>query len=196
MKWVKLHLLLIVLTVQLVALWQQEEPVPYFPIEISRTAASGSVNRWLFPLGIVSLGVTLRSRGLLRRYRLVWVALLCIACFDDKYHPVLNQVGVALLFVTLMRSLLLALPDDEEERLKRVRQHVLVIAAAGSIYLTRFVLKLAIVYLLELQPGDTVYERVMEIMHHSEAVWATLAIFRLCGVMQWLAFGLLAREMH
>lgn len=205
MKWVKLHLLVIVLMVQATALfWERDEPLPYFPIEISRTAATGVLNRWLFLLAILSLGVTLHLRRLLERYRLVWIALLFLAWFDDKHHPLSHQISVGLLFLGLIHALSQdLLPGDEKSRLRHAEKYAPVIFGAAAIYVARVVMKVLVVLLFELETYGgplVILERVMTIMHHGSAVcltpWVTINVFRLCGVMQWLVFGLLAREMH
>lgn len=82
---VKIHLLVLVILIQTIALLNTTSALPYFPIEVSRTAECGELNQWIFPLGVLSLGLTMYLTNYLKaKYSIAWFGLLLLAWFDDK----------------------------------------------------------------------------------------------------------------
>jgi hypothetical protein len=202
-KWTKRALCGLVVAVQGVALLSSDpaEQLPYFPIEVSRTAATTAINRWLFPAGVLSLvpvahwadGATIEQ---FRRFGGAWLGLLTVAWFDDCRHPLLHAVGVAAMALGLVYA------RNYARRFSwwnapRHNKHLL---QAGALYAWRVLLKVITVAALELSAGSAwwsplaIGRRAHEIMQGVAPVLyprATLNVFRLCGVLQWLVFVLL-----
>ncbi len=100
----KLHTLLVIVGVWFCALFVDCR-VPYFPIEISRTAASGPTAHSVFIWGTMSVGATLLYETYKARhlpiFRLVlgnplmlWPIVMIIAWFDDTRHFYLHNTAV------------------------------------------------------------------------------------------------------
>lgn len=101
----KIHTALVITCVWFCALFVDRK-VPYFPIEISRTAASGPVAHSVFVWGIMSTIVTLlyetyRAWRTVSVFQLVfgnpmilWPIVVFIAWFDDTRHFYLHNGAV------------------------------------------------------------------------------------------------------
>ena len=102
----KLHTVCVIVLIWICALFVDKK-VPYFPIEISRTAASGPAAHSVFIWGTLSVGPTLlfetyklgtqgvdMFRLVLGNPMLLWPIVLCIAWFDDTRHFFLHNFAV------------------------------------------------------------------------------------------------------
>jgi hypothetical protein len=206
--WTKRALGCLVLTVQGVALYSGE--LPYFPIEVSRTAATTTLNRWLFPAGAVALvpvaclcdGATPRQ---LERYLPAWLGLVSLAWLDDTTYPVGHIVAVALMACGLLwahnHNLAQKLAQKPlQQLLQQIRQHNKLAAYFGVLYAFHGLLKLAAVVFLE---PPSCWWSPWEIAQRAHSIgqgtcdsvllhpW-TLGLFRLSGVVQWVALGALS----
>lgn len=191
----------IVLSLQSVALVSGE--LPYFPIEVSRTAATTLFNRWLFPLGVLALvpvaclddGAT---RAQLVRIAPAWSGLLLLAWFDDTHHLFLHMVGVALMLagVVYARNYEL-LHGLRRFSLWQLPRHNAMLLRGVALYAWRILIKVVVVGLLESDSWSpfAIGWRANALMQGtSEALYphVTLNVFRLCGVLQWGVFVLLS----
>lgn len=106
MECVKGHLLAVVLATQVSALiWGK---VPYFPIEISRTAASGAIPLTVFRVGVASSILTLLlARSLNPLTCSVWLCLTVICVFDDVNFWALHMLGVGGMILVAIYSVYL-----------------------------------------------------------------------------------------
>lgn len=199
--WTRTAMCGLVLALQSVALWSGE--LPYFPIEVSRTAATTAFNRWLFPFGVLWLvpvacvvdGATLVQ---LRRIAPAWLGLLLLAWFDDSHHLLLHMAGVALMLL----GVVYARNYDFVWGVRRfslwyLPVHNKYIIRGVALYAFRVLLKVVTVALLESEGWSpfAIGWRANEIMQGTSAALyprVTLNVFRLCGVLQWAVFVLLS----
>jgi hypothetical protein len=200
-KWTKRAMCGLVVALQSVALWSGE--VPYFPIEVSRTAATTLLNRWLFPAGVLALvpvacladGATTAQ---LRRFAPAWLGLLTLAWFDDSQYLLLHMAGVA----AMLTGIVYARDHDYIHGLARFSVWSLPVRNAAilrgaALYGARVALKVITVAALESSSWwpTAIGWRANEIMQGTaEAHYplVTLNVFRLCGVLQWVVFLLLS----
>lgn len=193
----KAHLLATVVATQCTALLAGS--VPYFPIEVSRTIASGPLPTLVFRLGVWSLGLSLCwTRTLTWNTAALWLSVVWIAEFDDVRHWALHMMGVGMLFAACTFSSVQ----------HRGTAALLPLGAAFTIYVLRILLKLAAVllFLVEEWPmsngtpsttlvnvGRVGFDKSMDIMYRGAVACPrsyehVLPMFKLGGVLQWAAF--------
>lgn len=191
---VKAWLAVTVLITQTIALCKRS--VPYFPIEISRTVAANETTKYAFLFGVVSLLLPIMYTGDYLTYMPVWCALVMLAYYDDKSAWTVHMLGVAMALVCASF---------------RIYEHgmigVNIIALASTAYLSRVIIKLVCVNSLEFGRGSIVllydtkayknaFQKSMAITRNGAEKCnyprVTLAVFKLGGVLQWLAFYLLS----
>jgi hypothetical protein len=148
--------------------------VPYFPIEISRTAASGPYGYYGLCAGTLLLCpyVQGRSDGWIS-----WIGLVILAIIDDKMSWTLHMTGVCIMFIGIM--------------LKTDTSKMIAFMLFGMLFMFRLVLRNVPVCLFEVDEitiGNIIAKN-KEIMYtgrcNSEI---TLLMFKLSGVLQWVVF--------
>ncbi len=187
MLYVKLHLLVTVLIVQTLALLDRVSTLPYFPIEISRTAASSHMAGLAFRAGAVTSFVTLYYTDALNWVTLLlWVGLMIIAFVPDNLHFAGHMSGVGVVFVA---SLLQAWDRPNG---------LIILTVAMLLFLSRNVLKFLVLqhdsraswFSLDLYKEVTA--RNFAIMFsppgQTQVAPDVLNVFRLGGVLQWVSF--------
>lgn len=193
MEWfIKVNLFLVILLTQLASIFFQPEKLPYFPIEISRSASSNELSRFIFMAGMAFMFFPIMYSGELEKYFPVWVSVMILAYFDDKNYWLLHMVGVFLLFVTSFY------------RIYHCGFREFYIAFIALIlYVMRVFFKFFTVAYLEQQihPFDlpynlqSIFDQTKQIMYLGASVCRypeiTLSVFRITGVMQWCVFYLL-----
>jgi hypothetical protein len=151
--------------------------VPYFPIEVSRLLASGWAAWSTFVFGLAYIGIKLFIFG---PWKLLptWFCIVGIAVFDDVSNWALHMTFVGLMAGTIViRSIMSP-------------QRLFVILCAAFVYASRLVLKLGAMVVLE---GEWTTAYGLEIMYTGQTKSPhTLLIFRVCGVLQWVSFWMLA----
>lgn len=193
--------------------WQH---VPFFPIEISRTIASGPVTVGVFRIGIYSLGVWLLMAMPAPEVIpwTVWglyVGLSTVATFPDNVHLLLHCLGVLIVFVSSLGQVVLS---DQPQQQQQQQQQWIILGTAIFIMGIRWPMRaMAIVFadranglppfvLTDLsrliQWGKALYERnhallftVGAITPNNDPTTLLLFAYGLGGVMQWLSFFLL-----
>jgi hypothetical protein len=193
-----LHLAAVILTTQLVALFVDprlgvttaKHLITYFPIEISRTAASLPFAANVFKLGVLSLGAQIPFASSKDAFIPIWIGLLMIAFFDDVTYWGVHMFGVLLMFLGFLPLLLLGGPDK-----------TILFVSAISIYLLRIGLKTMVIVLIELDlpinqvvaSRTAIFTKSLDVMQHGSLNPDVVDVFRVCGVVQWCAFYLLYR---
>lgn len=178
-KW---HVLLTVLLTQALAYWKGN--LPYFPIEVSRTAASDPLALNAFRIGILTLIFTLQTTEPYHTAKLfVWLALVCIAVFDDENYKMLHVVGLVMLGFGMAWLAALRKPYGWP-----------ILLTAAVIYGIRLVFKFGVLYWFEMDRLDFVGagHLALAIMSKGQASCkhapVVLPIFQICGVLQWCCF--------
>jgi len=180
--YMSLHLLIGLGLVQLAALCFSSE-LPYYPIEMSRIAASGALPLTLFRLVVLSLGIGLHMNSHLVPYT-VWVSLIVIAVFDDVIFPFLHMVGVSMLG---MSALWLVYQNKP-----LYSYNFIIVGLAACVFFLRIVAKAAAVYSLEyIHNIQEIPGEAMAIMYTGYASRDTIMVFRICGFLQWVVFAIL-----
>ena len=210
----KCHMILVILCTWLSALFI-DRSVPYFPIEISRTAASGPVAHSVFTWGSISLILSLLydncfivARG--DMFQLVfgnpimlWPIVVSIAWFDDTRHFHLHNLGVTCMLGMIALHVFFA----KDAQLK-VPVYV---SALCLVFMGAFIKGGAIVYMEMKEPlydwrvplriasntdgkMDEAVNSTLGIMYRGDASEFAhlLPIFQVTGMLQWLCFYLLA----
>lgn len=141
--------------------------LPYFPIEISRTA-TGPTSRWIFAIGL-SLSVL-------------------ILLFERPF-----SIGSLILTVGV---LLLAWIDDEVSRFWHMvvdwKTAWVPLLCCSGLYAARLIMKATAVVFLEKVPLESIATESIRIMYDGQVKEPlTLRIFEATGVMQWILLWLL-----
>lgn len=182
-----------------------ERSVPYFPIEISRTAGSSQLAHTVFIWGIISLLPTLLYESFVTFHAVsetlilgnplfIWPFILSIAWFDDKRHFVLHNVSVScMLFMVACHAI-----TGENRHLKIPIFVCVQLLAAVSVLMKA----IGIIYMEFEHPWQslrfpsvvTMANRTISVMYEGAAneMDAMKPIFQVTGAMQWLAFYLLS----
>lgn len=207
--WTKRALLGLIVTIQGIALYSSE--LPYFPIEVSRTAATTTLNRYLFPSGVVALPAVARfvdgaPWAQLQHYVLAWAGLVCVAWYDDVQYPVAHVISVLVMVMGLVR----ARHQNTTHRLMRgggsrtsssskitnlIESDDKLFVHAVALYCWRGVMKTLAVTQLEgvaWWPIDIVKYCVAIGQGVLRPSSVTLNVFRLCGALQWGVFYMLS----
>ena len=203
MEAAKIHLFATILMTQAAALWRGR--VPYFPIEIFRTAAAGDVPLLVFKTGITLLLATLYSSKCLDWITFfLWTGVMVVAFVPDTTHLIVHNLGVLVVFITAGYYVYRHSTSAAFAPL----------ACAVTIFLLRLVFKLLVLvvydkyanaYLFNAGSAITaikgIHARGTEFMfmgraaygtspsEEDDAAWAVIAgVFKICGVLQWVAF--------
>lgn len=83
-----------------------DKNLPYFPIEISRTGATGFAN-FIFSWGTIPLlFTTYLENGYSTRLTLMLVSLIIITFNDDYKYLIRHQIGVLILFLSFLYNIM------------------------------------------------------------------------------------------
>jgi hypothetical protein len=180
----KILLLLFVLIIQSVALLYGA--VPYFPIEISRTAEASPINLWLFPLCVIILPcLMLLCHEFHNKYIISLIGLILLALFDDKRHWLMHMIGI---FIMVLGTFVIILYSGE------ARERCMLLCCALMLYVTRVVMKAFIVATVELNTFSlqAIFIKSMDIMYEGASYCQypqyTLPVFQIGGLLQWIVF--------
>ena len=206
---IKYHTALVVLCTWVCGyFWDRS--IPYFPIEVSRTG-TGPVSSQVFRYGTLTIGATLWYEKhvdafikghVLDSPVLVWLWVLLIAWFPDDTHNTVHVCAVLGMVMCIFLNVLLI--GDTQRRMP-------IIVCAMAIQGAGIALKAFVVLFTELDRPmwqwriywdvlsnplrSEVYTHVKRIMFESAdnaiVPHLTLPLFRVTGVMQWLAFYLM-----
>lgn len=204
MEAVKIHMLATILATQLVAIY--DGSVPYFPIEISRTAASSPTATHVLGAGILSmLPLLYRTNTLNVMTYGMWLGLAIVAIVPDTVSKSGHMAGVAVLYIAALARIFTELNAA-------AFMHFL---CSLFIFGIRLFFKVGILLLYDTptrqswrtptdiffnpRVGQTIYNRSMEIMFggpsafkYVEDASVILPIFKVCGVLQWVSFYMLS----
>lgn len=178
--WFKLYLIAVVLTTVYFS------SPPYFPIEISRCAASGAhhiFSMGLFESFLVYAATLKQGVPLSPLVILIWAALSIIGFFNDVDHWLIHMIGVTILVVAV------ALKIKEEKRSFGVFWF------AFAVYFSRFIFKAQA--LLFLEHADDPLQHNFDIMfgHAAPLHPRTLLAFQFAGFFQWIFLAMLLYTM-
>ena len=178
----QLHLLITIVATQVTALISGK--VPFFPIEISRTAASSSLSYLVFNVGILSFIVTVLLVGLFDwNIFLLWIGLSIISIYDDVNH--LNAHNLGLVVVAIAAII----------RSYTINKWMMSIAAF-IVFVCKIIVKVLPMYYCEVSSIHDIHHRSLEIMYYGSEKSLhpniTIPILQVSGVLQWLLFYLLS----
>lgn len=194
MNAVKLHLLVTVVASQAVALY--DGAVPYFPIEISRTAASSANANRALATGFATLLVTLLYTKTLDVVTFtMWVGLMVVALVPDTLNWTVHMLGVVIVFVAALAHVY------------RHRDAALLppVICSAVCYGIRIILKAAVMLWADPKVRaatalsfsslfSVLFERSRDVMLRGPMAtdaktWAMIGpTFKVCGVLQWVSF--------
>lgn len=200
----KIHLLLTILATQIVALFVGG--VPYFPIEISRTAASSKLASGCLSIGAITLIITLVAANELTPITfMMWAGLLIVALIPDNVFMLAHMLGVVIIGVAACLHVFSARSTKDGRSLSPL------LVSFAMIYSLRWVLKVGVMLLHDpainrpgrewthvnlLSLSSELTERALDIMLNGErafggntAAWNDIRpLFQVAGVLQWVAF--------
>ena len=153
-----------------------DQSVPYFPIEISRTA-TGPYSRVLFPLGAFTSLIVAYFEVKTKHYLIVFAGFLLLALVNDKQSWSIHMLGVVLMFGGIA------------SKIYHDNTKYMTFGLILCIYMGRIVLKI----LTLTHYGYRIFEKAKDIMYTGNAdTPAQLLIFKLCGILQWVVlYGML-----
>jgi len=152
--------------------------VPYFPIEISRIAASGRYGHYGLCIGTFLLCPIIQGRA---NGWVAWVGLLILTAIDDKTSWILYMGACYAHWYPLGN--------------KSSRAKLIAFTCIGAVYMLRMIIRVIVVALLE--ADDTteltlkwVAQKNMSIMFTGKCRYpeVTLLVFKVSGVLQWVCF--------
>jgi hypothetical protein len=164
--------------------------IPYFPIEISRTA-SGGLAYYILSIGIPPLILTSYIDNNLTNGRFMMItSLFIIACFDDKTHLYEHLIGVFLLMITFLIN---AIQSDGK---------MVVVLTCFVLYILRIIIKTGFVLIFVFKKNTLndlgqMFNTIQDIMYNGENAMLLkgnmnkdyiINAFRLCGMIQWMVF--------
>ncbi len=161
--------------------------VPYFPIEISRLAASGRIASHIFKFGLAiipALYVLFPISSDDPVMLFAFLSLQLVTFWNDVDHWFIHMLGVGGICISVTVHVLLTWT--------RVKVFILIVAAV--IWTVRLILKALMVVLYEKPEKYTLYSVGMtagSIMYTGKCNNPySLHVFRVCGVLQWVVFAL------
>lgn len=187
---VKFHLFVTIIATQMAALGSGK--VPYFPIEVSRTAASSDRAAFIFQFGMsVLLGTLNLTQTLTKGTFTLWIGLLVIAFVRDTDSWWGHMAGVGIVFC----GALIHLASEKQVPL-------LPLAWAIGIMGLRVVVRSLVLIAYDPHLGSvslgTLKDRTHAIMFRGRwafadqysSVWDNTIepTLQICGVLQWVAF--------
>ena len=208
----KCHMIAVIICTWCCALFVDRK-VPYFPIEISRTVAAGPLAHSVFTWGTISIIVSLLYDSFSVRgnmYELVfgnpivlWPIIVSIAWFDDARHFNLHCLGVIIMLIMIALHVFFS-----KEAQFKVPVYVSALCLAGVGALMKGG---AIIYMEMKEPLydwrvplriasnvdgklETAVNSTFDLMYkgHASEFFHMLPLFQVTGMLQWLAFYLLA----
>lgn len=192
---VKWHLATTILVTQAVALYDGR--LPYFPIEVSQTAASSSSSLGAFTTGIASLLVTLIYTESLTDVTLaLWVGLMVVALVPGTLSWSVHMLGVAIVFLAAGVHVYRAMAKEPSKWIP--------LAWAILLFSLRVVIRSMVIWSIH-PPSPTWYSSLEMLVQRTRAVmelgplafepslrarlWPWIGpTLKLCGVLQWVAF--------
>ncbi len=185
----KLAIVCIVITIQTIALrWGN---IPYFPIEISRTAQASIINQWIFPIACMLLPLFMMLTQIQEwnsKYAPPLFGLIILAYFDDKTYLTMHQIGAAIMVIGACNAIFYS-PDWWNR--------AMLLTCAVALLIVRIVMKVFIVSTVELNSYSVraIMMKSIQIMYDGAAVCQypqyTIPIFQLGGLLQWVVFYLI-----
>jgi hypothetical protein len=185
---IKAHVFVTVVLTQLTALYADDH-IPYFPIEVSRTAA-GPYASMVFRAGILSCVLVMFFFKALRLDTFaLWVSLCIIALFDDVHFWLEHMLGVVLMMLVAAFA-----------AYKSGTNALAPLLAAMCVYAGRIVLKVLVILLFEKLPTwsnwvdfpGIILARHQDIMYRGARACtnpdAVMPVVKFCGVLQWAVF--------
>lgn len=177
----------------------RDKSLPYFPIEISHTA-TGSLSKTTFRYGVSLCTFVMLYESVSSVDYIAWAGLLLLAWVDDVTSLRWHQVGVAVMgFGVLLKALLS----------ENISYNLVLFLAAAIIYALRVLIKVGVLVVLEFGKPlnadtvlgmlwnvdnfrDNLLTQAYAIMFKGESrakePKASIYLFSLCGVLQWLVF--------
>lgn len=199
MLYTKLALLSCILATWAAAFW--DGSLPYFPIEISRTA-TGKLSKNVFRYGVLLCTVVLFAESTSRVDYLAWTGLIILSHFDDVTNLLWHQIGVAVMALGVLAKALIA---------DNLYHSLLLFLAGATFYTLRLLIKVGVLVVLEFERPlnadttvgllwnvqgfrDKLLQQAYAIMFKGESrakhPKASIYLFSLCGILQWIVFFL------
>lgn len=183
--------------------------VPYFPIEISRTA-SGGWAYYILSFGTIPLILTsYADKNKIDETRILMIfSIFIIAYYDDKKYLYEHQIGVLLLMLSFLYN---AIKSEHQNA------NLMIFLTCLIFYILRMIIKASFVLILVFKNDILnfytwynflttrqfiqVYEVCTDIMYNGDKsnylkdntdTIYLLNAFRLCGMIQWIIFWFLS----
>jgi len=166
--------------------WLVDQCVPYFPIELSRTA-TGQYSRWIFSIGLI-----LSCLLLLKEYEhtpsifVIITGVLALIWFNDQVENNNYTKGVSVTFFAIGN---IVTSNDTG---------VIVYFYAIFVFLLYSCAKVLVVYTYELGPSrdlldwDSTFDQINLILQTGKVTnELSLIVFKIAGVMHWLCFWII-----
>ena len=157
--------------------------VPYFPIEISRTA-TGSIGRIVFPTGVVLVfSFALKEFSTFSQLT-PFIGLVVLSVASDTYSWTIHMFGVLLMVIGVIIRVIS----------RNSYEHYAIVVCAIGLYLLRIVMKVIVTSqdllgdFSSIGSMKTLLLKCTAIMYGGNATYVQLTVYRVAGVMQWLVF--------
>ncbi len=181
-----IHVCLVIIATAIAALVYGN--VPYFPIEISRLAASGWLASHIFKWGLSILPIAYFLFSTTRVQPVFWaifIGLQFVTFWDDVNHWFVHMFGVVIIGISAIVHVVSTWSNKQ----------AIILSIAACIWVIRLILKFTMVVLFERPTTYAPYSiaiTAMSIMYDGKCNNPfTLHVFRLCGVLQWIVFVLI-----
>jgi hypothetical protein len=185
MEFVKFHLTATILLTQAASLLDKNTALPYFPIEISRSAASSVIAGNIMKIGFVTLPATMYfTSSFSFTALLLWMGLVVVAFVPDTMSLGLHMSGVALVFGAASLQM-------------RQGTDFILVGFGLTMYVLRIIFKAmallardSVLYILMAEMGfiNAFILRNQSIMFGAAVATEVLPFYQLSGVLQWVCF--------
>jgi hypothetical protein len=204
--YIRAHIFGTIILTQLTAIFYTGvSTLPYFPIEISRTAASNPVSRVVLLVGLVTSGLHLLFSSKGYGSYIAWMGMCILSIFDDVEFWFIHMVGSTLAMIG--GGIEIYYGNDTTP--PHVKTGFLLCAVI--LYIVRLLLKFVAVLGMEMghnlfsitlwvnvisdsQLRNSITHRALMIMYQGKQICQyeySLVIFKVAGILQWVLFYML-----
>ena len=172
-----------------------DKTIPYFPIEISRTAVGPYASQF-FLLMVCVLGIaTYAQHGLVSRYFSAWLGIFVVATYDDVNYYTIHMLGAYHIFLTAASLAFINYKNQD---------FWILLSVITLLYVLKLAFKATPVWFIETSDRETLVplsddlanivqscKKISYGTYDGELSHVTKILFKLSAVFQWVIFWMI-----